>query len=283
MYEGRNAKLFNPTTGILTWMSNPAQPSFVWQLYHHDLEPNSSLFAVKKAAELVHVQLNESNGSVEVINNLDVPLTNAKAHLSIYNLDGSVAYQHDFDVSGAASVATNVGSVEWPTGLSAVHFVKLELRDSAGKVISENFYWRALPEHQDDLTALGGLQMVTLDAKVTRRDVGGESFFDVTLHNPGAQVALMAHLQLRRKGSSERVLPVYYSDNYVSLAPNESRTITIEAATQALKGDAGLILVDGWNVGVAAASSAGAAVALNVDAQVDHWPVTGLPMISNAK
>jgi hypothetical protein len=39
MYEGRNAKLFNPSTAVITWMSNPAQPSFVWQLYHYDLEP----------------------------------------------------------------------------------------------------------------------------------------------------------------------------------------------------------------------------------------------------
>ena len=46
MYEGRNAKLFHPCTGVITWMSNPAQPSFVWQLYSYDLEPNSSLFAV---------------------------------------------------------------------------------------------------------------------------------------------------------------------------------------------------------------------------------------------
>ena len=27
MYEGRFAKLFHPSTGVLTWMSNPAQPS----------------------------------------------------------------------------------------------------------------------------------------------------------------------------------------------------------------------------------------------------------------
>ncbi len=65
----------------------------------------------------------------------------------------------------------------------------------------------------------------------------------------------MTHLQLRRKRSGERVLPVYYSDNYVSLVPNESRTITIEAATGDLKGEAGLVLVDGWNVGVNSAST----------------------------
>jgi beta-galactosidase/beta-glucuronidase len=279
MYEGRNAKLFNPTTGVLTWMSNPAQPSFVWQLYHHDLEPNSALFAVKKAAEPVHIQLNESNGDVQVINNLPVALENARAHLAIYNLDGTLAYQHDYDVSAATSVATSLGVVEWPAGLSAVHFVKLELRDVTGKVVSENFYWRGMLEHQDDLKALGNLPTVTLETMVVRRDVGGKSLFDVTLHNPGTQIALMAHLQLRRKRSGERVLPVYYSDNYVSLLPNESRTITIEAATADLNGDAGLVLVDGWNVGVAASSAQGVDVALNVGAQVAHWPVTGLPMI----
>jgi hypothetical protein len=283
MYEGRNAKLFHPTTGIITWMSNPAQPSFVWQLYHHDLEANSALFAVKKAAEPVHIQLNEGNGDVTVINNLDVPLEKARAHLSIYNLDGTVAYQHDYDVTAVASLATSLGVVEWPAGLSAVHFVKLELRDAEGKLVSENFYWRAQLEHQDDLKALGEMPTVTLDAKVGRRDVGGKSFFDVTLHNPGTQVALMAHVQLRRKGSGERVLPVYYSDNYVSLVANESRTITIEAATADLKGEAALVLVDGWNVGVAASSSAGVDLGLNVGAQVDHWPVTGLPMISDPK
>ena len=175
------------------------------------------------------------------------------------------------------------GPVEWPAGLSSVHFVKLELRDAGGKLLSDNFYWRAMPEHQDDLTALGDLPTVTLETKVTRRDVGDKSFIDVTLHNPGTKVALMAHLQLRRKRSDERVLPVYYSDNYVSLVPNETRTITIEAATSDLKGEAALVLVDGWNVGVTASSSAGVDLAINAGAQVDHWPVTGLPMISEIK
>jgi Exo-beta-D-glucosaminidase Ig-fold domain/Glycosyl hydrolases family 2/Glycosyl hydrolases family 2, sugar binding domain/Glycosyl hydrolases family 2, TIM barrel domain len=283
MYEGRNAKLFHPTTGILTWMSNPAQPSFVWQLYHHDLEPNSALFAVKSAAEPIHVQLNESNGDVEVINNLPAAMEKSLAHVTVFNLDGTVAYQHDFHVSAAASAATSLGVVDWPAGLSAVHFVKLQLRDADGKMVSENFYWRALPEHPDDLKALGEMPTVTLGTKVVRRDVAGKSFFDVTLHNPGTQIALMVHVQLRRKKSGERVLPVYSSDNYVSLASNESRTITMEAATADLKGETGLVLVDGWNIGVAAVSSAGVDLALNAGAQVDHWPVTGLPMISTAK
>ncbi len=112
MYEGRNAQLFHPTTALITWMSNPAQPSFVWQLYHYDLEPNASLFAVKRACEPVHIQFNESNGALEVINNLPQPLTDAVARVSIYLLDGSLATQYETKLTAEGSAATKPGAGE---------------------------------------------------------------------------------------------------------------------------------------------------------------------------
>ena len=277
MYEGRNAQLFHPTTGVLTWMSNPAQPSFVWQLYHYDLEPNASLFAVKKASELVHIQFNEANGELQVINNLPDPVTDAAAHISIYNLDGSMAYQHNYKLTAPPATATSLGPVDFPSSLSSVHFLKLELRDAAGKLLSDNFYWRAQPEHRDDLTDLDKLPTVNLEAQVQRKDADGMFLLTVTLHNPTANLALMAHLQLRRQHSGERVLPVYYSDNYVSLVPNETRTITIEAGLKALRGENAWIVLDGWNATVVPASTRGTAISPNIDAQVSHSPVTGLP------
>ena len=279
MYEGRSAKLFHPETGVITWMSNPAQPSFVWQLYHYDLEPNSSLFAVKEACEPIHVQLNESNGEIEVINNEPTALNGAVAHVSLYNLDGSVQSQHDFPVNAAGSAETGLGTLELPSTLSPVYFVRLELQDASGKTLSHNLYWHALATQQDDLKALNTLPTVKLDATLARHDADGKVLLQVTLRNPGTQVALMAHLQLRRKDSGDRVLPVYYSDNYISLVPNETRTVMIEAAASDLKGQMPLVVLDGWNIGVAPSQTADGAIALNTDAQVDHWPVTGLPMI----
>jgi beta-mannosidase len=278
MYEGRNAKLFKPCTGVITWMSNPAQPSFVWQIYHHDLEPNASLFAAKKACEPVHIQLNEKTWDVEVINNLPAPVTQSHASLTIYNLDGSTVYQHEFEVQAPPSAETSLGSVEWPANLSAVHFVKLEWHDAAGKMLSDNFYWRALPEQPDNLQALETLPTVTLEAEVARHDDDGKCLLEVKLHNPGSHIALMTHLQLHRQNSGERVLPVYYSDNYVSLAPGEARTISIEAAASDLQGQTPLVMIDGWNIAVKPSASTDAAVALNEEAQVNHWPVTGLPV-----
>jgi len=276
MYEGRNAQLFHPATAILTWMSNPAQPSFVWQLYHYDLEPNASLFAVMHASELVHIQFNEADDHLQVIDNLPTPITNATARVTVYNLDGSLAYQHETEVTAQPDMATDLGAVDFPATLSAVHFVQAELRDATGKLLSTNFNWRTLPDHPDDLTALNQLPTVTLQAKIDRKDEGGKCLLTVTLHNPTSSLAVMAHLQLRRHAGA-RVLPVYYSDNYVSLVPNETRTITIEAALKDFNGEDALLVFDGWNITVAPASFAGVSVAPNLDAQPDRWPATGLP------
>jgi hypothetical protein len=262
-------------------MSNPAHPSFVWQLYAYDLEPMSSYFAVMHASEMVHIQFNQANGELQVINNLPTPVDAAAARVSVYNLDGALAAQYGAQFTAAPEATTNLGPVRFPAGLSAVYFLKLDLRDSAGKLVSSNFYWLAQPDHRDDLTALNQLPMVTLDAKAVRKDQGGERVVTVTLHNPSHSIALMAHLQLRRK-SGRRVLPAYYSDNYVSLVPNETRTITIKAALSDFKGEGALVAFDGWNVTVAPASFNGVAVAPNIDAQPDHWPNTGLPFQTSA-
>ena len=277
MYEGRNAQLFHPATAVITWMSNPAQPSFVWQIYHYDLEPMSSLFAVMHASELMHIQFNEANGQLQVINNLPSTLANAVAKVSVYNLDGTLAYQHETPVTAPPDVATDLGAIEFPDSVSPVHFIKLELKDSTGKLVSSNFYWRSLPDHPDDFNDLNKLAPVTLEAKVASQDAGDKRLLTVTLHNPSTGIALMAHLQLRRQRSGERVLPVFYSDNYVSLLANETKTITIEAALNDFNGENALVVFDGWNVTVAPASFAGVSVAPNVEADPNHWPVTGLP------
>ena len=65
------------------------------------------------------------------------------------------------------------------------------------------------------------------------------------------------------------MLPAYYSDNFISLLPGESKTVAIEAAVSALGGQTPLVTVDGWNVTAATRSFPnGAAVAPNKDAFV---------------
>ena len=156
-----------------------------------------------------------------------------------------------------------------PAGLSAVHFVKLELIDPNGKVVSDNFYWKETT--QDDLKALDAIPDVELEGRIVRRDAGGACLLDLTLSNPTRNIAVMAHVQLRNQRANRRVLPVYYSENYVSLLPGERRTITIEAALEDLDGARPLVVVDGWNVSAKAMDfpdNGGARIATNDNARV---------------
>ena len=275
MYEGRNAQMFHPTTAVITWMSNPAQPSFVWQLYHYDFEPMASLYAVMHASESLHIQLNEATGAVQVINNLPTSQSGLTARVHVYALDGAVAYQHDSPVNAAPSTVTAVGSIDFAASATATQFVQLELTDAAGKVISTNFYWRGATTHPDDLTDLDKLPAVTLKVTASRHDDESRRIVTVTVENPTAQVAVLAHFQLRRARSKDRVLPVYASDNYISLAPHQSRTITLEAALDQFNGEDALVTVDGWNTTVQPASFKGVAVAPNLDADPAHSLDTG--------
>lgn len=276
MYEGREGKMFKPVEGILTWMSNPAQPSFIWQLYAYDLEPDAALFAVEKACEPVHIQFNTvAGGVIQVINHQDRPFA-GRAHLAFYNLDGSPAGRQNFDVNAAACGETDLGQVAWPADLSPVHFIELELQDNKGAPISDNFYWHAAAGKPDDLASLSTLPVVKLDAALSRSDLDGRMRIDVKLRNPSPHVALMAHLQLHRATTKDRVLPVYYSDNYISLAPGESRNVTIEASAADLNGQKPLVLVDGWNIAIENRTTADASIAVNDNAQVANWPQTGL-------
>jgi len=87
----------------------------------------------------------------------------------------------------------------------------------------------------------------------------------------------MAHLQLRYTSSGDRILPVFPSDNYISLVPGETRAITLTATQGDFITPDAQVLVDGWNVSVASGSAKGVSIAPNVDAQPDHSPTTGLP------
>ena len=274
LYEGRQVRMFKGSTAALMWMSNPAQPSTTWQIYSYDLEPFASFFGVRKACEPVHVQMNQNDFHVMVINNTPKPLAGLQARVRVCNLDGTLKYDRAIPVTGAACAATDAGAIEFPRDLSPVHFVKVELCDARGRLISDNFYWRGLNEN--DLSALDTLPVAPLDAQITRHDAGGKCLLDVTLSNPSKAVALMAHIQLRKRSSNERVLPVFYSDNYVSLLSGEYRTITVEAAARDLGNDQPLVVLDGWNVTTKSKSfpggNGGADIAVNPSAQVRNSP-----------
>jgi hypothetical protein len=68
---------------------------------------------------------------------------------------------------------------------------------------------------------------------------------DITLKNNGHVPALLAKLTLL-DAAGDRVLPAFYSDNYVSLLPGETRTI--RAQCPAAGRSCAAVSLRGWNV-----------------------------------
>ncbi len=273
MYEGRNSEMFKSTTGVITWMSHPAQPSFVWQLYHYDLEPNAALYAAKKASEPVHVQMNEATRGIEIVNNRPDALKDLKVDVKMYRFDGRPDFSRVYSVAEVHGSTTEKVAQAPSAYNTALFFITLNLLDASGQILSTNLYWQHVS--QDQFDGLQALPPVTLDASASAQTEGENTILTVKLSNNTEHIALLSHLQLHQKKSGKRVLPVFYSDNYLSLVPGESSTVTIEAATKDLQGDGPLLEVDGYNVGVKPISGA-VSIAPNLNAQPSHWPESNI-------
>jgi hypothetical protein len=86
-------KMWNDAAGLLIWMSHPAWPSVIWQVYSYDYETHGAFYGAKKACEPIHVQWNSVNGKLQVINTTLGKISNAKASFKIYNLKGQKLYE----------------------------------------------------------------------------------------------------------------------------------------------------------------------------------------------
>ena len=246
MLEAWNAKMWNPTTGLLLWMTHPAQPSMVWQIYSADYDTHAAFYGFEKAAELLHVQWNLDTDKVAVVNHLFAPVNGSTVTVRVIGLDGRELERRVVKVDAAPSATAEVADLHWPDPASTpVVFLKLEWRDVSGQLLSENFYWHAAKP--EELQALNGLAPVKLDGAARFSRTGGEVIARVALANPGGNVALMTHLVLHDAATGKRILPAYYSDNYLSLLPGEKREITVTCAAKdaaaAMK-----VSVEGWNV-----------------------------------
>ena len=111
--------------------------------------------------------------------------------------------------------------------------------------MSQNFYWLAADSASyRQLTRLAPAEIIV---RVNSVRSGDTVRVHVQLHNSGSTVALENKLTLLDAGDGSRILPAYFSDNYVSLLPGESREIEIEYPSSARKGPAE-VEIRGWNL-----------------------------------
>lgn len=232
--------------GLLLWMSHSAWPSFVWQTYDYYFEPTAAYFACKKASEPLHIQWNALTDSIEVVNYNGRDHANLTATIELLNLDGSVQWQKQVTVNSKEDSRVVCSGLEYPQTLSNAYFIRLKLLSADNKLISENFYWRAT--QGNDVKAIRTLPKVSLDSQVKIEKKAQRWVLTADIKNNTATPALMVRLKVIRDKSGDRILPVMYSDNYISLMPGEQRTITIELENADSRGEKPQLVLEGINI-----------------------------------
>ena len=241
IFEGFAAHLWQPNSGRMLWMTQPAWPSMEWNIFSSDYDTQASFYGVQKACEPVHAQLDLTNNAVDLIDLGPAQLFHVTSQVE--SLDGKVLLDKTQDVSAATNARTRVGTLDLDN-LAAGHtvLVKLKVSDAAGRPVTDNLYWWAAQE--SSLSELNGLPEAKLTASASLSSEGGERKVTVELTNGGAAPALMIKLTLKEAKTGERILPANYSENYVSLLPGESRTVVISFSGDSARPSVG---IRGWN------------------------------------
>jgi hypothetical protein len=242
--------------GVLLWMSHPAWPSFVWQTYDYYLDPTAGYFGSRKGSEPLHVQWNPLTDAVEVVNYSGGSRTGLTATAQVFDIDGTLAWEKTAQVASAEDSTTSPILMEYPLGISAVHFIRLRLSRGA-ELVSDNFYWRGLEDA--NFQQLRQMPKVPVEATTTVADTPDGYKLTTELVNRAATPAIMIRLKVVRSASGDRILPALYGDNYVSLMPGERRTVTTEVKRADARGERPRMALEGFNLAEPAAKAGPAA------------------------
>ena len=229
-------------SGLLIWMSHPCWPTMVWQTYDYYLDPTAAYFGVKKACEPLHIQLNALTDSVEVVNLFAGDRTALTATATLYDVATAKAlWTKRSKLSSSDDSTTPVFKVvvqgtaatkDAPDINNKVYLLRLQLKDKSG-VVSQNDYF--IGSEEGNYAAIATLPQPTLSQSVRLSDMPGKEnsahnnrcSAEVTVSNSGRTLAPFLRLNLKGE-DGDQLLPVIYSDNYFSLLPGESRTVTVQ-------------------------------------------------------
>lgn len=234
----------NQGSGVLIWMTQSAWPALICQLYDYYFEPTAAYFGAKKGAEPLHIFWDSNANIVKVTNDTISDETDLTAEARVYNLDGKEMWHKSTQLDVPTACVRNCFALDRPADKSAVFFVKLKLR-RGDQILSDNFYWSS---RSGSCTNLNDLPQVTLPATATKSGNGQTCRLTVHVSNPTHSVALMLRLKVIRAHSGKRVLPIFYEDNYFSLLPGESQTVSVEFAAANLAGEQPRLAIEGWNI-----------------------------------
>ena len=251
------------STGVIQWMLNAAWPKMYWQLYDYYLNPTGAFYATQKACLPLSLIYNYGNNQIYLINDYLCDIENLQAQVCVYDIESNLLLKKSIPVNAIKSSSESILKLKEIKNLTSTYFLDLRLFDKNKDEISNNFYWLSTKEETldyeadlgefayhtpskdyADLALLNSLPKTKLNANFKFEKLNGEQKIIVEIANNSNKIAFLINLKLVEKDSRKIILPAFWEDNFLSLVPNEKRSITVT-----FKSDVDAeVKVEGWNL-----------------------------------
>ena len=272
-FESMAARAYNPetktgaATGTIFWMMDNSWPTIHWNLYDYYFKAAGSYFGAKKANAPVQVMWDYNTGKISIFNSTLNNYSNMIVSAVVYNIpDLAQKYANQMTLNVPADLPTEAFTLPEISGLSTTYFVRLQLKDSSGNLVGDNLYWYSTqPDifnfaksdwyitpvtNYANLTGLNSLPAnnnVTASASTTSSD--GNDTATITLTNADkTNIAFFVRTEIDAGQDGAEILPITYTDNYITLWPGETKTITAKYSAENSGGRPVFVRVRGYNV-----------------------------------
>jgi mannosylglycoprotein endo-beta-mannosidase len=246
LMEGFSSHMWDWYTGVIIWKTQNPWTAMRGQMYDYYLDPNACLYGLHSGSEPLHIMYNPGDGMVMVANNTFKTVTNMMMVVKAYDMAGkdTMLTQVISDVTPTTtkryfSIKDDLDKLAKDKGA----FVDLELLDKDQQIISQNIYW--IPDAKGMYSGLQNMpasQLATIAKQASRGKI------KVDLANPAnAPVAFFNRLSLINAQTGQRLLPAFYSDNYISVLPGEHKTIFIDYDASQYA-EMPMLSISGWNL-----------------------------------
>jgi len=265
MFEAFSANRYK-ATGVIQWMLNSAWPEMYWQLYDSYLMPNGAFYATKKAGEPLHALYNYNTNSVYLVNDILNDEKEVTVRISIYNINSELLFEKKVKTNIKSNSSIELIQIPEIKNNSKTWFLDLRV-DNGGTEVANNFYW--LSEKKDildyaakvpnwyyhtpskqysDFTGLNQMPKAEVAADFKRNQRDDVVEFSVELKNKTKKIAFFIHPNIVDNQTGSTILPVIWSDNYISLLPGESRELKAVIKNKYLKNREPVLIIKGYNL-----------------------------------
>jgi exo-1,4-beta-D-glucosaminidase len=251
------------------WMLNNHWPSFFGNLFDYYLRPGGAYYGAKTGLRPLSVVFDSyatgdhSKANITVVNQTPDDQQRLRVRVRVYDLAGALRDDRSVDnLSVAANGSVPAMALPREATNSRVFFVRCELLDDTGRVLGENVYWQS--QQRDDvgdprndtpfdlkqtswadMTPLNSMTRVPLNVTAHRSTDDGHDGVTIRLSNSTRKVAFFERAEVMGSRDGDEILPIQYSDNYVTVFPGETVALRADVPDGAVAPD--WVRVTGYN------------------------------------